>query len=102
MSPDERFLDLLLDALERVRLEAIVVGVTAAIMHDAPVLTRDIDLLIRDTKLNREKLQALSQHLKGMPPAPISELNNTLRILGTEIPIDILATGSRAALPSKA
>jgi hypothetical protein len=52
MSPDERFLDTLLEALERVRLEAIIVGATAAIMHDAPVLTRDIDLLIRDTQMN--------------------------------------------------
>src|SRR3954466_5221800 len=90
MSPDERFLHGLLDALARVHLEAIIVGATAAIMQDAPVLTRDIDLLIRDTEMNRKKLEALSQHLKGSPPAPISESSNTLRILGTEIPIDIL------------
>jgi hypothetical protein len=53
MSPDERFVDSLLEALERVHLEAIIVGATAAVMHDAPVLTRDIDLLIRDTKMNQ-------------------------------------------------
>jgi Nucleotidyl transferase of unknown function (DUF2204) len=90
MSPDERFLESLLDALEQVRLEAVIVGATAAIMHDAPVLTRDIDLLIRDTDLNRRKLDALSQRLGGASPARVSELTNTLRILGTEIPIDIL------------
>jgi len=90
MSPDERFLDVVLQALEHVRLEAIIVGATAAIMQDAPVLTRDIDLLVRDTELNRKKLLALSERLGGMPPVPISELTSTLRILGTEIPIDIL------------
>jgi predicted nucleotidyltransferase len=90
MSPDERFLDVVLQALEHVRLEAIIVGATAAIMQDAPVLTRDIDLLIRDTELNRKKLLALSERLGGAPPAPISELTSTLRILGTEIPIDIV------------
>src|SRR5438067_4329842 len=90
MSPDERFLDVLLDALDQVHLEAIIVGATAAIMQDAPVLTRDIDLLIRDTGLNRKKLEALSRHLGGTSPAPVFELTNTLRILGTEIPIDIL------------
>jgi hypothetical protein len=90
MSPDDRFLHGLLDALERVHLEAIIVGATAAIMQDAPVLTRDIDLLIRDTELNRRKLEELSRHLGGAAPAPVSELTSTLRILGTEIPIDIL------------
>jgi len=90
MSPDERFLHTLLDALERVHLEAIIVGATAAIMQDAPVLTRDIDLLIPDTELNRRKLEDLSRHLGGATPAPVSELTSTLRILGTEIPIDIL------------
>jgi predicted nucleotidyltransferase len=90
MSPDERFLESVLKALETVHLEAIIVGATAAIMQDAPVLTRDIDLLIRDTELNRRKLDALSRELGGAPPTSVSELTSTLRILGTEIPIDIL------------
>jgi len=90
MSPDERFLESVLKALEKVHLEAIIVGATAAIMQDAPVLTRDIDLLVRDTELNRRKLEALSRELGGAPPISVSELTSTLRILGTEIPIDIL------------
>jgi predicted nucleotidyltransferase len=90
MSPDERFLESVLKALEKVHLEAIIVGATAAIMHNAPILTRDIDLLIRDTELNRRKLEALSRELGGTPPASVSELTSTLRIIGTEIPIDIL------------
>ncbi|HZX64214.1 MAG TPA: hypothetical protein VFE76_02405, partial [Myxococcales bacterium] len=80
----------MLKALERVHLEAIIVGATAAIMQDAPVLTRDIDLLIRDTELNRRKLDALSRELGGAPATSVSKLTSTLRILGTEIPIDIL------------
>jgi hypothetical protein len=37
MSPDERFLESVPEALEKVHLEAIIVGATAAIIHDAPV-----------------------------------------------------------------
>src|SRR4051812_33778191 len=47
---------------------------------------------------DERKLRALSQHLDGTPPAPITELSNTLRLLGTEIPIDILLDGIAGGL----
>jgi len=59
MSPDEVFLEKLLEALEKARLEALVVGATAAVMQGAPVLTSDIDILVRDTPSNRRKIDAL-------------------------------------------
>src|SRR4051812_11585802 len=51
------------------------------------------------TEMNGKKLQALSQHLDGMPPAPISEPSNPLR---AERPIDRIAPrnpGARAGGP---
>lgn len=55
MSPDENFLVRLLGALAKVRLEAIVVGSASAAMQGVPVLTEDVDLLVRDTPRNRRR-----------------------------------------------
>jgi hypothetical protein len=59
MSSDEAFLELLLQALHDSGLEAIVVGTVAAVLQGAPIMTQDVDLLIRDTARNRGKLDKL-------------------------------------------
>ena len=98
MSPDEAFIVTILRALEAVRLEAIIIGNAAAVMQGAPVATRDVDLLVRDTPSNREKLDELSQVLGVGRPAPIGELTTALRITGTTWPIDIVFETMSAAL----
>jgi hypothetical protein len=104
ISKDDRFLSDLATELRRVGLEAIVVGNTASILNDAPVLTQDVDLLIRDTQRNRRKLNLLVAALGGTL-IPIAD--KTRRILGTRVPIDILfdkisgAGGSFAAVLSR-
>lgn len=87
ISKDDRFLSELATALRRTGLEAIVVGNTASILNDAPVLTQDVDLLIRDTQQNRRKLKLLVATLGGSM-VPIAD--KTRRIFGTRVPIDIL------------
>ena len=87
---DERFLDDFVAALAEVRLDAIIVGNAASILHGAPVLTQDVDILVRDTALNRAKLKKLAAALGGTGPHEISELTKSLRILGTAVPVDIL------------
>lgn len=89
-SNDERFLSELALALQTVGLEAIVVGNMASILNGAPVLTQDVDLLVRDTPLNRKKLKRLAAALGGTGPLPISDLTNTARIYGADIPVDII------------
>jgi hypothetical protein len=89
-SVDEIFLAKVAVALQKARLEAIVVGNVASILNDAPVLTQDIDLLVRDTKLNRKKLSQLAKELGGSGPGYVSGLTSTERIYGTSVPIDIL------------
>jgi hypothetical protein len=90
MSPDETFLERLLAALEQVGLEALIVGSTAAVLQGAPVMTQDIDLLVRDTPLVRQKLEKLGAALHAARPSPVSELSSTMTILGAELPVDIL------------
>ena len=90
MGPDEGFLARLVEALVTTKLEALIVGATAAVLQGAPVMTRDIDLLVRDTPLNRKKLEAFARSLGAARPAPVSELTSTVAILGSELPIDVL------------
>lgn len=86
----ESFLATLAGALRKVKLEAIVVGNVASILNGAPVLTQDIDLLVRDTPLNRKKLRQFAALLGGSGPSPISELTRFERIYGAAVPVDIL------------
>jgi len=87
ISRDDRFLGILATVLRRVKLEAIVVGNTAAILSDASVLTHDVDLLVRDTPQNQKKLKLLAAELGGTL-VPIAD--KTRRIFGPRVPIDIL------------
>lgn len=87
---DEMFLEKLATELREARIEAIVVGNVASILNGAPVLTQDIDLLVRDTPLNRKKLKRFATALGGIGPAYLSGLTSTERILGARVPIDIL------------
>jgi len=90
MSRDELFLAELLRALEEAKLEAIVVGMTAAVLQGAPVMTQDVDLLIRDTPRNREKLEKMRTVLGAAKPAEVSPLSKPLVIMGAALPVDIL------------
>ena len=103
ISKDDRFLGLLATILRRVQLDAVVVGNTASILNDAPVLTQDVDLLVRDTPQNQKKLKLLAAELGGTL-VPIAD--KTRRIFGTHVPIDILfdkitGAGSFASVRSR-
>jgi predicted nucleotidyltransferase len=90
MSPDEAFVVSLVRALNKVGLEAIIVGNAGAALLGAPVTTQDVDLLIRDTPNNQTKLERLTSELGLSRPVAISELTRAVRILGGAWEIDIL------------
>lgn len=90
MSPDEAFLVELFRILKGVHLEAIVVGSAAAVLQGAPLMTQDVDLLVRDTPLNREKLEKAAVALNATRPRPISDLTNVVRLNRSGIDVDIL------------
>jgi len=48
------------------RLQAVVIGNSASMLNGAPVTTQNIDLLIRDTKLNRRKLVRFAKAIDGL------------------------------------
>lgn len=90
MSPDEAFIVSLVRALHAVGLEAIVVGNAAAALQGAPITTQDVDLLVRDTEPNRQKLEKLSAALGAASPVGIGPMTTAQRITGGAWPIDIL------------
>lgn len=80
----------MLRALTDVELEAIIIGNAAAAIQGAPVTTQDIDLLVRDTPRNRQKLEQFSEALGAARPVLISPLTTAQRITGGAWPIDII------------
>jgi hypothetical protein len=66
-----------LAALNRAKLEAVMIGNAAAALHGAPVTTIDIDFLFRATPGNLRKLKAVSRDLQAVimrPYYPVSKL----------------------------
>lgn len=90
MSIDADVIEELARALQKVKLEAVVVGNTASALHGAPVLTEDVDIVVRDTQLNRKKVGQLAIVLGGSDPVDISELISAKRILLPEAYVDII------------
>ena len=86
----EKTLVALAKALRAVRLEAVVIGNSASMLNGAPVTTQDIDLLIRDTRLNRRKLARFAKAIGGAAPMPVSELSKVEWIEGSlAVPVEI-------------
>jgi hypothetical protein len=86
----EKTLVALAKALRMVRLEAIVIGNSASMLNGAPVTTQDIDLLMRDTRLNRRKLARFAKAIGAAAPMPISELSKVEWIEGgLAVPVQI-------------
>ena len=90
MSHDEAFLERLALAIAKLRLDALVVGMTAASLQGVPLLTQDVDLLVRDTKRNREKLAELASEMGAAKNPVVRELSDVITFLGAAAPIDVL------------
>ncbi len=90
MSSDEAFLVQLARAISQAQLEVIVVGSMAAAMQGAPIMTQDVDLLVRDTARNRAKLAEVAKKIGAAAPQTISELSSVVSILGAASPVDVL------------
>ena len=89
MSADEDFIRQLERALRAVGLEGVLVGTGAAILQGVPLLTEDLDLLVRDTPLVRKKLDRLAKELGGAW-VEVSPLTRARRLVGLRAGVDIL------------
>ena len=92
MSFEESVLLELMRAVHDVGLDAIVVGNSAAALHGVPITTQDIDLFVRDTPRNDEKIKqlvaTLGEHVRASRPFEPS--SRMIRIEGLPVDIDIV------------
>lgn len=61
MSFDETLLAEMVEAAAQAGLQIILIGNVAAIVHGAPVLTRDVDFMVREHPKLQEKLLRFSE-----------------------------------------
>jgi hypothetical protein len=85
--------------LREVHVVGVVVGNVAAILNDAPMLTRDVDVFVGDRPRVRKKMDALAKALAGAAPQPILEkpggrgrpgTYDGVRITTAVVPVDVL------------
>ena len=90
MSVDENVLVSIARAAGRAKLDFVLVGNAAAALQDAPVMTRDFDLFVRDTPRNRQKIKLMAELLNGALTEPYEPLSRMLRIVGGDAPVDFV------------
>ena len=85
--------------MREVHVIGVVVGNVAAILNDAPMLTRAVDLFVGDRPRVRKKMDALAKALAGAAPHPILEKpgargrpggHDGVRITTAVVPVDVL------------
>ncbi len=81
-----------LKAMNRHRLEAVMIGNAAGALHGAPVTTMDIDFMFRETPLNLRKLKAVAKSLEGVILRPFYPVSNLYRLCNDDrgIQLDFL------------
>jgi len=80
-------------ALERVRLEAVLIGNAAAALQGAPVTTVDFDFMFRKTRRNMAKLKAMALELDATVLRPFFPAADLYRIVRDDgLQIDFMAT----------
>ena len=90
MSFDERILDRVVRAASRVRLEFIVIGNAGAALHNVPILTEDIDLFVRHTPRNLQKIHEMARVLGGVTTQPHEPTSRMMRLLTPDFTVDFV------------
>ena len=92
MSFEESILLELMRAVHDVGLDAVIIGNSAAALHGVPITTQDIDLFVRDTPRNAEKIKQLVKTLGDHISAsrPFEPSSRMIRIEGLPVDIDII------------
>lgn len=90
MSFDETLLAEMVEAAAQAGLQIILIGNVAAIVHGAPVLTRDVDFMVREHPKLREKLLKFAEIYGVKLTRPYAPLAKVIRAIGRSVPIDFV------------
>ena len=101
MSFDESFLEELLEALSTAGLEVVLIGNAAAILHGVPLLTQDVDLMVRDHPRLEEKLKQFARAFGVRLTRPYEPTSQVIRATGRPVMVDFVrALSSRKSFAS--
>lgn len=101
MSFDESFLAELVEAVALANLQVIFIGNAAAILHGVPVLTQDVDLMVRDHPQLEKKLQRFAKVFGVTLTRPYEPTSRVIRAVGRSVGVDfVLALSSRTSFES--
>ena len=80
--------------LQKLHLDAVLIGNAAAALQGAPVTTIDLDFLFRKTPANLRKLKALASALGAMVLRPCYPASDMYRVVreGDGLQLDFMAT----------
>lgn len=90
MSPDEILLEKIIEETKKAGLEVILIGNAAAVLQGVPVMTQDIDFLVRDTKLNREKIKRFAENMGLSIYKRDNAVSDVITTEGKEVIIDFV------------
>jgi predicted nucleotidyltransferase len=101
MSFDESFLIELTEALSQADLQVIFIGNAAAILLGAPVLTLDVDLMVRDHPRLQKKLQKFAEIFGVTLTQPYEPVSRVIRAVGRPVGVDfVMALSSQKSFES--
>jgi hypothetical protein len=100
-SPDQSILLRIVDALQRAKLDFVLIGNAAAALQGAPVMTADIDFMVRDAPITERKLRVFAE-LSGMAlTRPFEPTSMTVRAVSPEVTVDfVFALSNRRSFES--
>jgi predicted nucleotidyltransferase len=92
MSFEESLLLEIMRAVNAVQLDSVVIGNAAAALQGVPLTTQDVDLFLRDTPSNGEKIKQLLRLLGDRVSAsrPFEPTSRMMRIEGLAVDIDLV------------
>ncbi|NUO79394.1 nucleotidyltransferase [candidate division KSB1 bacterium] len=101
MSFDESFLAELVQTLAAAKVQAIFIGNAAAVLQGIPVMTHDVDLMVREHPQLEKKLQKFSELFGVTLSRPYEPSSRMLRASGRSIGVDfVFALSSRKSFES--
>jgi predicted nucleotidyltransferase len=101
MSFDEKFLSELVEAVSQAGLQIIIIGNAAAILHGVPVLTQDVDFMVRDHPQLEKKLKNFAKIFGAALTRPYEPSSQMIRVVGLPVQIDfVLQLSSRKSFES--
>lgn len=90
MSFDEAVLTEMVEAISQAGLQVILIGNAAAILRGVPVLTKDVDFMVRDHPQLQKKLQTFARTYRVTLMRPYEPTSNVIRAVGRPVAVDFV------------